>query len=304
MAPISPSATKSAFTKFVELSIKILITIVCFWYISTKIDFAEAWHSVLNADWWFLLIAILFYSISKIVSAFRLNINFRNIKVYLSEWENLKLYWLGMFYNLFLPGAISGDAYKVILLNRAYKAAIKKTSIAVLLDRFSGLLGLGALLSVYGILVIVEFPNYFLPLACFAFSVIIFYLGLHFFFKEFLPGFIQTLLLGIVVQALQVICIYFIMWSLQIPLHQSEWIFIFLASSAISVLPISLGGGLGTRELVFAEGASLFQLTPELGIVISLLFYFNNLICSFWGARFIFENPLKNTSKKALFKSE
>ena len=88
---------------------------------------------------------------------------------------------------------------------------------------------------------------------------------------------------------------------LQISLIQSQWIFIFLASSAISVLPISLGGGLGTRELVFAEGATFFHLKPELGIIISLLFYFNNLISSVWGAYFIFVNPLKKRKEKEVF---
>ena len=303
MEPISPPATKSTFKKFVELSLKVLITTVCFWYISTKIDFSEAWNSLLKANWWLLFIAVLFYFISKIVSGFRLNINFRNIKLSLSEWDNLKLYWLGMFYNLFLPGAISGDAYKVILLNKVYKAPLKKASIAVLLDRFSGLLGLAVLLSFYGIVVLDDYLYHILLVFGCSLSIIIFYMVVRSLFKEFLPGFLQTFLLGILVQALQVICVYFIMWSLQISLMQSEWILIFLASSAISVLPISLGGGLGTRELVFAEGANFFHLKPELGIVISLLFYFNNLISSVWGAYFIFVSPLKKQNGKKVFSS-
>jgi hypothetical protein len=43
-----------------------------------------------------------------------------------------------MFYNLFLPVSISGDAYKVILLKKIYDAPYKKTTSAGLLDRFSG----------------------------------------------------------------------------------------------------------------------------------------------------------------------
>ena len=301
MKPISPTTNKSAFKRFLQLSLKILITIACFWYISTKIDFAEAWHSLFRANWWFLFIAILFYFISKLVSGLRLNINFRNIKVYLSEWDNLKLYWLGMFYNLFLPGAISGDAYKVILLNKVYKAPIKKTSIAVLLDRFSGLLGLAVLLSVYGIIVFDDYLFQILLISGSCLTIIVFYLLIRSFFNQFLPGFMHTLLLGILVQALQIICIYFIMWSLQISLIQSEWIILFLASSAISVLPISLGGGLGTRELVFAEGASFFHLKPELGIIISLLFYFNNVVSSVWGAYFVFVNPLATQNENKVF---
>ena len=298
METISPRSPKSPLRKFAELSLKIIVTIACFWYISTKINFTEAWEALLRADWWLLFIAVLFYFLSKVISGFRLNINFRNIKLYLSEWENIKLYWLGMFYNLFLPGAISGDAYKVILLNRTYKTPIKKTTIAVLLDRFSGLLGLGVLISTYSMLIFDSYLFDVLLVVSALTGIILFYLILKFSFKEFLPGFVSTFLLGVAVQALQVTCIYFIMWSLEVPLNQSEWVFIFLISSAVSVLPISLGGGLGTRELVFAEGARYFHMKPELGIIISLLFYLNNLISSAGGAYFIFRSPLEKGSSK------
>src|SRR5260370_40827739 len=95
--------------------------------------------------------------LSKLFSALRLNIYFRSIHIHLPEWANIKLYWLGMFYNLFLPGSISGDAYKVILLKRKFNTSYKKTSAAVLMDRFSGLLALGLIMSVYGVIVLDNF---------------------------------------------------------------------------------------------------------------------------------------------------
>lgn len=297
METISPRSRKSSLRKFAELSLKIIVTIGCFWYISTKINFIQVWEALSKADWGILFIAVLFYFLSKIVSGFRLNINFRNIKIHLSEWENMKLYWLGMFYNLFLPGAISGDAYKVILLNRTNKAPIKKTTIAVLLDRFSGLLGLAVLISIYGLIIFDDYLFDIVLLVSPLLGIVVFYLVIRSLFKEFLSGFLSTFLLGVLVQGLQLICIYFIMLSLHVPINQSEWIFIFLLSSAISVLPISLGGGLGTRELVFAEGARYFHLKPELGITIGLLFYINNLISSVGGVYFVFHAPLNGKSE-------
>ena len=139
--------------RFLKLLLKIGVTILCFWYISTKIDFTNALNALLKANWIYLFVALLFFILSKLLSAFRLNIYFKNIRLQLPNWTNIRLYWLGMFYNLFLPGAISGDAYKVILLTRRYKTSYKKTSAAVLLDRFSGVLALGVILSVYGVIV-------------------------------------------------------------------------------------------------------------------------------------------------------
>lgn len=220
---------------------------------------------------------------------------FRNIRLYLPQITNGKLYWLGMFYNLFLPGAIGGDAYKVILLRRKLQAPYKKTSLAVLLDRFSGLLALGVLTAIFGSFVLTSTFYTFSIMAGSILSIVILYLIIFLFFKEFSSSFFPTFFWGIVVQLVQIGSIYFILMSLKLPLSP-EWIFIFLISSVISVLPISMGGGLGTRELVFAEGAHFFHLNPATGVTISLLFFLCNLLSCVWGIYYVFHDPLENVS--------
>ena len=125
-------------------------------------------------------------------------------------------------------------------------------------------------------------------------AVIGLYLVIRFFLKDFLPGFWPTFLWGIAVQIFQVVCVYCILIALHMPLHQSEWIFIFLVAAVVSVAPISLGGGLGTREVVFREGAGYFGLDQDIAVVISLLFYLSNLLSSVWGVYFIYNDPLKD----------
>jgi len=290
---------ESKFIRFFKLLLKLLITAVCFWYIATKIDFSKALNALFKANWIFLFIALLFFILSKILSAFRLNIYFRNINLQLPEWINIKLYWLGMFYNLFLPGAISGDAYKVILLNRQFKIAYKKISAAVLLDRFSGILALGVILCIYGMIVLHNYKYDVLLIFSAVLAFAGFYFVIRFVFKSFLQSFFPTFFWALGVQLSQVICVYFILLSLGIPLVQHEWIFIFLMAAVISVLPISLGGGLGTRELMFAEGARFFQLDPQTGVIISLLFYLLTVIGSVGGLYFNFHDPLQNFSEKS-----
>lgn len=282
----------SPYSRAIQLLLKIVVTALCFWYISRKIDFSRAFDAMKQARWGFLFLALVLFLLSKWLSAIRLNIYFQNISLQLAPWKNLKLYWLGMFYNLFLPGAISGDAYKVILLNRKYKSPYKKTSAAVLLDRFSGVMALGLILSAYGV-VILHQPIYDVALIAAALLAIAgFYFVVRFLLKDFLPGFLPTLAWGLGVQLCQVICLYFILASLHISPSTHEWIFIFLLSAVISVLPISLGGGLGTREVVFAEGAKYFHLDPQLGVVISLLFYLITVAGSLPGLYFQFHDPL------------
>lgn len=293
----------SALVRISKLLGKIGVTIICFWYISKKIDFSQALSALSKASWQYLLVALIFFILSKVLSAFRLNINFQNIGLRLPPLINLRLYWLGMFYNLFLPGAISGDAYKIIRLKRRYNSDYRKVSAAVLLDRFSGVMALAVILGAYGYLVLDKKIFQIAILSAGMISLLVFYLLVRYFLKDFLPGFLTTFVWGLGVQCCQVICVYFILLSLPISWHQHEWIFIFLAAAVISVLPLSLGGGLGTREVVFAEGARFFHLDPQVGVVISLLFYLVTVAGSVWGVYYSFHDPLKENEVTSKMKS-
>ena len=202
----------------------------------------------LKANWLWLSLAVILLMLSKLFSAFRLNIYFRNIHIHLTEWRNIKLYWLGMFYNLFLPGSISGDAYKVVLLKKKYDSSYKKTSAAVLLDRFSGLLALGLIMSAYGIIVLDKtLYDVILVIGSVA-AIVALYFVVRFYFKDFLPGFWSTFVWGLLVQLTQVICVYCILLSLGLPVDQPQWIFIFLVAAVVAVFPVSLGRRPGNKR--------------------------------------------------------
>lgn len=296
---IEPARKKETRTsKAIKLTIKIAVTVLCFWYISRKIDFPKAFEAVQSANWTMLFFSVLAYVLSKFVAAYRLNIYFQNIKLHLPQWKNIRLYWLGMFYNLFLPGSISGDAYKVVILNKRYHAPYKKTSAAVLLDRFSGLLGLGVILCVYGVIVFANKTYDAVLIAGCMLAIAALYFVIRKFFSDFVPGFLPTFFWGIMVQAIQVLGVYLILAALHITTNSQEWIFIFLSASVISVLPLSLGGGLGTREFVFVEGATFFHLDSHVAVIISLLFYLSSVAGSIWGAYFIFHDPLGTVENK------
>ncbi|MFI5187545.1 MAG: YbhN family protein [Chitinophagales bacterium] len=293
---------ESKLSKYLKLLLKIGVTIICFWYISKKIDFNAAKEAFLKANWDWLFLAVILLMLSKLFSAFRLNIYFRNIQIHLPEWQNIKLYWLGMFYNLFLPGSISGDAYKVVLLKRKYNSSYKKTSAAVLLDRFSGLLALGLIMSAYGVIVLDKTLYDVILIVGSIAAVVALYIVVCFYFKDFLPGFWPTFFWGLIVQLTQVVCVYCILLSLRLPINQPQWVFIFLIAAVVAVFPVSLGGGLGTRELVFVEGAKYFHLDPQIALVISLLFYLSTVIASIWGLFFVFYDPLITRMEKSIEK--
>jgi hypothetical protein len=277
---------------WLKLLLKLVVSAGCLWYVGQKIDWAQTWQLLrLSHKGWLAGAAILFI-LSKVVSSVRLNKYFGNINLHLGERPNLRLYWLGMFYNLFLPGGIGGDAYKVILLSRLYAShSAKQITAAVFLDRVSGVAGLGILAagfsswlfwgSWYGTAVLAGvFPG----------------LGLYYWmvrrwFPTFLPSFASTLWLGLAVQMLQVAAVYGIMLSIGIRHDFAAFQFLFLLSSIVAIFPFTVGG-LGAREVVFLWGAAQFALNKNEAVFISLLFYAITLVVSLVGIIWVYRQPL------------
>ena len=276
--------------------LKVLVTVLCLWYVSQKIDWSLTWQLLERSSKWWLILAASLFTLSKIVSSYRLNIYFKNISVDLTQVENLKLYWLGMFYNLFLPGGIGGDAYKVILLNRQQKHPVKKLTAAVLLDRISGVAGVGILLALYYFLIYRGGQYSYLVLAAIVPGLLVYYIIVKKFFPSFVLSFWSTLWLGFLVQVLQVLCVYCLMSSIQISASSNQYVFLFLLSSIVAILPFTIGG-LGAREVVFLWGSQQFNLDTHHSIYISILFYLITLLISLVGIKWVYEKPLQTSLK-------
>jgi uncharacterized membrane protein YbhN (UPF0104 family) len=277
---------------WLTLVLKIGISAICLWYVSRKINWLETWKLLEDSNKAWLIVAAIFFISSKIVSSFRLNIYFRNIALPLSEKNSLKLYWLGMFYNLFLPGGIGGDAYKVILLNKKGKInSYKLTTAAVLLDRISGVAGLGILAAIFYFLLYRGTVFSWLAIAAIIPGIAAYWFIVKKWFPSFVAGFMGTLILGLLVQILQVICVYFLMLSIGIHQHFNAFQFIFLLSSIVAILPFTIGG-LGAREIVFLWGATEFGLVNQEAVYISLLFYFITVLTSLVGLIWVYRDPI------------
>ena len=120
--------------------LKILFSALLLYLVFTRIPFSQVWAVLKNADLVFIGLALLFFIASKVLSAYRLNLYFHQIGVPLPQGSNLRLYLLGMFYNLFLPGGIGGDAYKGYLVHKTFGTGGKRLAAVLLLDRLSGML--------------------------------------------------------------------------------------------------------------------------------------------------------------------
>ena len=108
--------------------------------------------------------------------------------------------------------------------------------------------------------------------------------------------------MGLLVQSLQVVCVYCLMNALHLHEHHTPYILIFLLSSIVAVLPFTIGG-LGAREVVFLWGSNQFLLNRDEAVCISLLFYLISVIISLIGIIWVYKKPLDKVAVPVINKS-
>ncbi|MFS4418283.1 lysylphosphatidylglycerol synthase transmembrane domain-containing protein [Maribacter sp. 2307ULW6-5] len=264
--------------------LKLLLSAVLIYFVFTKIELSEIRQALEKSDPPYLILALLLFVLSKIIAAFRLHRYLRVLQIPMSHKNNLKLYLQGMFYNLFLPGGIGGDAYKGYRIKKAYGTPVKKVFGVLVLDRLSGLLLLFlyacALLSVLrpAALGVWEWA----PLAAIPLAVGTYGLMHRKFFGYAQPVFWTSLAYSAAVQLAQLFCVMALMLALGITGQWLAYLLVFLVSSIVSVVPLTLGG-IGSRELTFFYGASLLGLDETLSIAISIGFFLITALVSLTG---------------------
>jgi glycosyltransferase 2 family protein len=268
-----------------KVLLKAAITLAALYGVFSGIDTEAVWETLSCSDPFWLLMALIGFNASKIASALRLNRYFDALGLNLSQAYNLRLYYIGMFYNLFLPGGISGDGYKVYLLQRRYHIGYKRLLLATVLDRVSGL---AALLFLAGLLFCLSaFSTLHTLLAPIALAVLVTIMPISYwmtrrFFGEFIELFGITTLYAFVVQLLQLSSAVCLLWAIG-GSGMIDYLTLFLISSVVAVLPISIGG-IGVRELTFLYGFTLIGQNVEQAVTFSLLFFMITALSSLVGA--------------------
>jgi uncharacterized membrane protein YbhN (UPF0104 family) len=282
--------------------LKISITGLSLYLVSRKVEFNDLRDAFEKSNPLFLFLAFIAFVISQIISSSRLNTFFKGIGLKISETYNFKIYLLGMFYNLFLPGGIGGDGYKIFLLRKKFEIKGRRLFQAIFFDRLSGLWALGLINAALLIFIPhLGIPNW-VPVLVVAIGTIAYYLIMRKFFSDYSKHFALSHLKALMVQSMQVVSVILLLYALNFEGKFSPYLFMFLMSSLVAIFPFTVGG-LGARELVFVYGAQYFQMDQHLAVIISLLFYCISALLSFSGIYFVF-NPQKIGVNKIDLKEE
>lgn len=289
--------------KKLKVVLQVLISACLVVFVFRQLDLSQvetlAFHPQRAA---LLVAAFIAFNVSKIVGALRLNMYQRHAGIHVSEGENLRLYYAGMFLNLFLPGGIGGDAYKVLVLHRSHALPLRALITTTLADRVSGILALLFILCMF-------MPMLALPwaastvivftLASLAAVIALFVSGHQWLIKLDVPGLAGVFALGLAVQCLQLICMGMLLLYLGAPVtHYIAYFALFLISSVAAVLPLSVGG-LGIREATFLFGVNLVHLDPTYGVLASSCFFLITAFSSMIGSLFLGHFSLQSATAKS-----
>lgn len=282
--------------------LKLVISVALVYFIFTKIDLSQVVDTLKKSNPLYLITSILLFLVSKIIAAVRLNTYFHQLDIPLTQKSNLKLYLLGMFYNLFLPGGIGGDAYKGYLIKKTFEVPTKRVVSVLVLDRLSGLM----LLFMYacGLLWILDSgpinPYKWVFLILIPLATTIFYFLNKKFFVYVLPIFWKAAGYSALVQFAQILCVLCIMKALSIEGNTIAYLVIFLVSSIVSVIPLTIGG-LGSREVTFFYGAALLGLEESTSVGISVVFFLITALVSLMGIPYHFKKVKLETALPSKF---
>ena len=118
--------------------LRVLISVGALAFLFWKIGLGETVGVLLQAKWGYLLAAFLLFILSLVIRAYRWLVLIRGLDPQVPFGRLLRLYFVGQFFNAFLPSSFGGDVVRALELTQDTDASAAIGT--VLLDRMTGLL--------------------------------------------------------------------------------------------------------------------------------------------------------------------
>ncbi|WP_207424050.1 lysylphosphatidylglycerol synthase transmembrane domain-containing protein [Desertivirga brevis] len=280
---------KKKLSNAAKILLKIGVTILLIYLISRKIDLVQVKDIFLKSDPLYIFLALVAYCLSQVFSSWRLLDFLRSIGMDISYGYNLRLYLLGLFYNVFLPGGIGGDGFKIYILRKKYQLPTKRIFLALLLDRLSGLWAIGTLCVILIILIPQVKIAVALPIVALMLGTLVYYIVLKKFFPDYSRCFLPAQGKALIVQSFQLLAVICILLSQQFVGKFSPYLFSFLVASVATVIPVTFGG-FGLREYVMTHASGVFNMNQSLAVFVTLAFFIISTIAALPGMYFVYRS--------------
>ncbi|MFQ5428327.1 MAG: YbhN family protein [Thermodesulfobacteriota bacterium] len=289
---------------------KVLTTLIKFfvsggilYLLFRNMDLKQFFHDIRTVSPYAIIFVALFFICLQAISAFRWSIILRK-DVEVPYRKLLAIYFVGMFFNNFLPTMVGGDIIKGVYLYReSRKGGVSVASI--FMDRYSGFSALIIITSIalvtgYTLIQGTGLPGFLLlliggytaaslviwvgPLHSWAMKI---FARIHFYginhkidalyktlmgYKGHKDILVKIMFLSFVVQAGVIVGYYIFAQSLGIEVRLAYFFFFIPIATVITMLPISVGG-LGIREGAFVYLFTMVGATKAQALSLSLIWY-------------------------------
>ncbi|MEO8475034.1 MAG: lysylphosphatidylglycerol synthase transmembrane domain-containing protein [Chryseolinea sp.] len=269
-----------------KLLIKIALTSLALYWVYRQVNLKDIGQYIFKAPAAITLASVLLYNVAKLLGAYRLNLFFKQESILISTKDNLKLYYIGMFYNLFLPGGVGGDGYKGYCIHESFDVSLKKVFKPILWDRVSGAVAI-LFLSMFIALFFPEITGETIWMLIVIGCVLLypcFWIATAFIVSRYKKIFVATTAWALSIQILQGIVTVLLLVGMGVSFDDlGKYLFIYFVSTLATTLPITLGA-IGIREVIFIEAAKIGLVDQNTAVAFSLLFFAVGAISSLPGA--------------------
>lgn len=279
--------------RLLSFLLKISVSGTLLWIFFSKVDIQSVIKILKQIDLSLFALNFFLYLSTVFISA-------RRWSLFLPETlrysKLLSLYFIGSFFNTFLPGLVGGDAIKAFYLYKHTGKGTGGLSLAsVFMDRYIGftaMMGIGFIAFIAGYTyikgtgIIWVIPVLF---GGFLFGSLILWrikwgriraLSLFYTplmdYKRKKEAVLKGLLLGFIVQFIGIVCVYILSLSIGLKILVIYFFIFIPIISAVSAIPMSLSG-LGIREASFIILFGSIGVTKEEALSLSLLVF--TVIC-------------------------
>ena len=124
--------------KHLSTLVKVLVTVIGLIIVVTNVDLAAVWALLLSADWRWVALAFSLVLVSLVLRAYRWRTLLQGLGSSPPFGRLVQLYFVGSFFNAFLPAGLGGDAVRIIEVANDVPTDVAAGTVIV--DRMTGLM--------------------------------------------------------------------------------------------------------------------------------------------------------------------
>jgi uncharacterized protein (TIRG00374 family) len=124
--------------------VKVLISLTLIVFVLTRTDLRKLWFTLLDMKIYYFILANVLNLVRVFISAYRWKILLTVKKITVGMNSLSTIYFIGIFFNMFLPTALGGDAARIYYLWKVTGEKMESTS-SVVMERIIGFFVLGVI---------------------------------------------------------------------------------------------------------------------------------------------------------------